>query len=50
MRSAPWCGHNEKDHRERKDEPMQLTTITQVSVDGVPQGTGVRDERQRDRS
>src|ERR687894_330858 len=22
MRSAPRCGHNEKDHHERKDEPM----------------------------
>jgi hypothetical protein len=29
---------------------MHLTTITQVSVDGVPQGIGGRDERQRDRS
>src|SRR2546421_11460618 len=38
MRSAPRCGHNEKHHRERKDEPMKLTTVTHVSVDGVMQG------------
>src|SRR3954469_11344231 len=28
----------------RKDEPMKLTTTTQVSVDGVVQGNGARDE------
>jgi dihydrofolate reductase len=31
---------NEKDHQERKDEPMKLTTMTQVTVDGVMQGNG----------
>ncbi len=30
----------EKDHHERKDEPMKLTTMTQVTVDGVMQGNG----------
>jgi hypothetical protein len=35
MRSAPRCGGNEKDHHERKDEPMKLTTTTLVSVDGA---------------
>src|SRR6266508_1523518 len=33
-------GHNEKDHDERKDESMKLTTQTQVTVDGVMQGNG----------
>src|ERR687888_1480393 len=28
----------------RKDAPMKLTTTTQVSVDGVMQGNGARDE------
>jgi hypothetical protein len=28
-------GSNEKDHHERKDEPMKLTTTTLVSVDGA---------------
>jgi hypothetical protein len=35
MRPARRCGRNEKDHRERKDEPMKLTTTTLVSVDGA---------------
>lgn len=35
MRSAPRSGRNEKDHHERKDEPMKLTTTTLVSVDGA---------------
>jgi len=38
---------NEKDHHERKDEPMKLTTITNVSVDGVMQGLGAPDEDRR---
>src|SRR6266508_902280 len=38
--SAPRWGHKEKDHHERKDEPMKLTTMTQVTVDGVMQGNG----------
>src|SRR5438034_9597641 len=47
MSSAPRGGHNEKDRRERKDEPMKLTTITHVSVDGVMQGLGGPDEDRR---
>src|SRR5215475_4603669 len=44
MRSAPRCGHSEQDHHKRKDEPMKLTTVTHVSVDGVMQGLGGSDE------
>jgi hypothetical protein len=29
-----------RDRHERKDEPMKLTTMTQVTVDGVMQGNG----------
>src|SRR5260370_20276256 len=47
MRSAPRCGRNEKDHRERKDEPIKLTTNMQVSVDGVVQGNGGLDPAAR---
>src|SRR3954463_2935230 len=39
MRSAPRCGHDEKD-RPEKGRTMKLTTMTQVSVDGVMQGNG----------
>src|SRR5438105_5061696 len=38
---------NEKDHHEREDEPMKLTTITNVSLDGVMQGLGGPDEDRR---
>src|SRR5919202_2059758 len=47
MSSAPRCGHNAKDHRERKDEPMKLTTMTQVTVDGVMQGNGAPSDDRR---
>src|SRR5947207_14207135 len=40
MRSAPRCGRNENGHSERTDESMKLTTMTQVTVDGVMQGNG----------
>jgi dihydrofolate reductase len=40
-------GHNEKDHHERKDEPMKLTTMTQVTVDGVMQGNGGASDEDR---
>jgi dihydrofolate reductase len=47
MSSAPRCGHNEIDQHERKDEPVKLTTVTHVSVDGVMQGLGASDEDRR---
>src|SRR5712691_7153474 len=47
MRSAPRCGHNEKDHHERKDEAVKLTTMTQVTVDGVMQGNGGASDEDR---
>ena len=47
MSPAPRCGHNEKDHHERMDEPMKLTTTTQVSVDGVMQGNGGASDENR---
>src|SRR5919201_2986967 len=49
MRSALRCGHDEKDHHERKDGPMKLTTMTQVSVDGVMQGNGGASDEDRRR-
>src|SRR6266511_3965118 len=45
--SAPRWGHKEKDHHERKDEPMKLTTMTQVTVDGVMQGNGGASDEDR---
>jgi hypothetical protein len=47
MSSSPRCGHNEEDHHEIRDEPMKLTTITHVTVDGVIQGLGAPDEDRR---
>jgi hypothetical protein len=47
MRSAPRCGHDEKDHHERKDEPVKLTTMTQVTVYGVMQGKGGASDEDR---
>jgi dihydrofolate reductase len=35
------------DRHERKDEPMKLTTMTQVTVDGVMQGNGAASEEDR---
>src|SRR6187551_709960 len=47
MSSAPRCGHHEKDSDERKDEPVKLTTMTQVTVDGVMQGNGGASDEDR---
>ena len=47
MSSAPRCGHNDQDHREGEDEPMKLTTMTQVTVDGVMQGNGAATDEDR---
>src|SRR4029453_17377148 len=47
MRSAPRCGHDETDHHERKDKPMKLITMTQVTVDGVMQGNGGASDEDR---
>src|SRR6266567_7082268 len=44
MTSGPRCRHREENHHERKDELMKLTTNTQVTLDGVVQGNGGRDE------
>src|SRR3954451_2548597 len=47
MRSSPRCGHNDNRHPERTDEPMKLTTMTQVTVDGVMQGNGAATDEDR---
>jgi dihydrofolate reductase len=47
MRSAPRCGHNEEDRHERKDDPVKLATMTQVTVDGVMQGNGAASDEDR---
>src|SRR5256714_12650888 len=47
MRSAPRCGRNEHDQHESKDESMKLTTMTQVTVDGVMQGNGGASDEDR---
>src|SRR3954453_15700464 len=47
MRSAPRCGQSENDHHERKDQSMKLTTMTQVTVDGVMQGNGGASDEDR---
>jgi dihydrofolate reductase len=44
MRSGLRSGLNEQDHQREKDQALKLTTTTQVSVDGVMQGNGGRDE------
>src|SRR6266508_1327385 len=41
-----WTQRRNRQH-ERKDEPMKLTTVTHVSVDGVMQGLGAADEDRR---
>src|SRR4029453_11951140 len=47
MRSAHACGNGETDHHERKDKPMKLITMTQVTVDGVMQGNGGASDEDR---
>src|SRR5262249_60256314 len=47
MRSAPRAGHDEKGRRERKDGRMKLTTMTQVTVDGVMQENGGASDEDR---
>src|SRR4051812_27977538 len=46
MRSAPRCGHDEKD-RPEKGRTMKLTTMTQVTIDGVVQGNGGASDEDR---
>src|SRR5262249_49433927 len=45
MRSAPRCGQIE--NTTRKGGPMKLTTMTQVTVDGVMQGNGGASDEDR---
>src|ERR671935_2532067 len=41
------CRGCPKDHHERKVERMKLTTMTQVTVDGVMQGNGAASDEDR---
>src|SRR5262245_49553979 len=43
---APGWSHIET-HHETKDEPMRLTTMTQVPVDGLMQGNGAASDEDR---
>src|SRR6476619_5904050 len=47
MRYTPRSGHEETDQHERKGKPMKLTTMTQVTVDGVMQGNGGASDEDR---
>jgi dihydrofolate reductase len=46
--TTPNLGRSDRlDHHEREDDPMKLTTVTHVSVDGVMQGLGGPEEDRR---